>query len=87
MLCVAPTRPEGREAQAFREIPVKVHIRKPERDSWTYLGRAVVAYEPTGPLSSPRVGMCYCVPRALVAQYIPSFSRARHGHAEGHDDI
>jgi hypothetical protein len=40
----------------FREIPVKVHIRRPDRDNWTYLGRAVVAFEPNGPRSSSRVG-------------------------------
>jgi len=32
----------------FREIQVKVHIRKPERDSWVYLGRGVVTQEMTG---------------------------------------
>jgi len=32
----------------FREIQVKVHIRKPERDSWIYLGRGVVTQEMTG---------------------------------------
>ena len=38
----------------FREIQVKVHIRKPERDSWVYLGRGVVTQEMTG--HSSRVG-------------------------------
>ncbi|KAF8168180.1 hypothetical protein B0H34DRAFT_49991 [Crassisporium funariophilum] len=32
----------------FREIQVKVHIRKPERDSWVYLGRGLVTQEMTG---------------------------------------
>nr|GAT44130.1 predicted protein [Mycena chlorophos] len=27
----------------FRDIQVKVHIRKPERDSWTYMGRGIVS--------------------------------------------
>ncbi|KAK7694759.1 hypothetical protein QCA50_001947 [Cerrena zonata] len=31
-----------------REIIVKVHIRRPERDSWAYLGRAVVSQEVVG---------------------------------------
>ncbi|KIY64207.1 hypothetical protein CYLTODRAFT_493291 [Cylindrobasidium torrendii FP15055 ss-10] len=32
----------------FREIQVKVHIRRPERDSWVYLGRAVAMQELVG---------------------------------------
>jgi hypothetical protein len=39
----------------FREIQVKVHIRKPERDTWAYLGRGVVTQEVAG--RSSRVGM------------------------------
>ncbi|KDQ63461.1 hypothetical protein JAAARDRAFT_53668 [Jaapia argillacea MUCL 33604] len=33
---------------ASRDIPVKVHIRRPERDAWSYLGRAIVNHEVTG---------------------------------------
>ena len=40
--------------ESFREIHVKVHIRTPDRDSWRYLGRAVVSQEVTG--QSSRVG-------------------------------
>ncbi|EKM61113.1 uncharacterized protein PHACADRAFT_134317 [Phanerochaete carnosa HHB-10118-sp] len=32
----------------FREIPVKVHVRRPERDNWSYVGRAVVTQESFG---------------------------------------
>jgi len=32
----------------FREIQVKVHIRKPERDTWAYLGRGIVTQEVAG---------------------------------------
>jgi len=32
----------------FREIQVKVHIRRPEKDSWVYLGRGTVSQEVTG---------------------------------------
>jgi len=32
----------------FRDIQVKVHIRRPERDSWVYLGRALVSQEVIG---------------------------------------
>jgi len=41
-----PANPPARDH--FREIQVKVHIRKPERDSWVYLGRGVVTQEITG---------------------------------------
>ncbi|TFK30336.1 hypothetical protein FA15DRAFT_662279 [Coprinopsis marcescibilis] len=32
----------------FREILVKVHIRRPEKDSWMYLGRGIVTQEVNG---------------------------------------
>ncbi|KIJ68523.1 hypothetical protein HYDPIDRAFT_82685 [Hydnomerulius pinastri MD-312] len=32
----------------FRDIQVKVHIRRPEKDSWVYLGRALVSQEVMG---------------------------------------
>lgn len=35
----------------FREIAVKVHIRRPDKDSWVYLGRAMVTYEVHGTAS------------------------------------
>lgn len=38
----------------FRDIIVKLHIRKPERDSWCYLGRAIVTQEVVG--QSSRLG-------------------------------
>lgn len=41
--------------EAFRDIQVKVHVRKPERDAWTYLGRGLVSHEVMG--HSSRVGM------------------------------
>ncbi|KAI0669794.1 hypothetical protein C8Q78DRAFT_145634 [Trametes maxima] len=34
--------------EPIRDIPVKVHIRKPEKDSWAYMGRGVVSQEITG---------------------------------------
>ncbi|KAI0082276.1 hypothetical protein K474DRAFT_1565941, partial [Panus rudis PR-1116 ss-1] len=36
----------------FKDIAVKVHIRRPERDNWAYLGRAIVTRESVGPKSS-----------------------------------
>ncbi|OSD03171.1 hypothetical protein PYCCODRAFT_1434589 [Trametes coccinea BRFM310] len=34
--------------EPIRDIPVKVHVRKPEKDSWAYMGRGVVSQEITG---------------------------------------
>ncbi|KAI6008246.1 hypothetical protein F5J12DRAFT_69531 [Pisolithus orientalis] len=41
-------KPAGSVAQPsreFKDIQVKVHVRRPERDSWVYLGRALVSQE------------------------------------------
>jgi hypothetical protein len=35
----------------FRDVQVKVHMRRPEKDSWVYLGRALVSQEITGQAS------------------------------------
>ncbi|TRM60222.1 hypothetical protein BD626DRAFT_505842 [Schizophyllum amplum] len=35
-------------SQTFREIQVKVHVRRPERDNWVYLGKALVTQELSG---------------------------------------
>lgn len=42
----------------FRDISVKVHIRRPDKDSWAYLGRGLVSQEQS------RVGAC--VARASI---------------------
>jgi hypothetical protein len=34
--------------EPFREISVKVHIRRPDRDAWVYVGRATVSLDTTG---------------------------------------
>ncbi|KAI0361505.1 hypothetical protein OH77DRAFT_1508453 [Trametes cingulata] len=34
--------------EPIRDIPVKVHIRRPEKDSWAYMGRGIVSQEITG---------------------------------------
>ncbi|KAL1951828.1 hypothetical protein VTO73DRAFT_977 [Trametes versicolor] len=34
--------------EPIRDIPVKVHIRRPDKDSWAYMGRGVVSQEVTG---------------------------------------
>ncbi|PFH50810.1 hypothetical protein AMATHDRAFT_75384 [Amanita thiersii Skay4041] len=60
----------------FRDIQVKVHIRKPERDSWVYLGRGLVTQEVTG--HSSRV-----VVRTLSSgKVMASFSEASDLQAE-----
>jgi len=38
----------GQHREPFREITVKVHIRRPDRDSWVYVGRATVSLDTTG---------------------------------------
>lgn len=63
-------------AREFRDVQVKVHIRRPERDSWAYLGRALVSQEMTG--QSSRVGTIPC-PHAhpcIVLTYIPPVVRS-----------
>ncbi|KAI8990533.1 hypothetical protein BD414DRAFT_483951 [Trametes punicea] len=34
--------------EPIRDIPVKVHIRKPDKDSWAYMGRGIVSQEIAG---------------------------------------
>ncbi|KAF4605147.1 hypothetical protein EYR40_003930 [Pleurotus pulmonarius] len=53
-VAVAPMPPTSSPRDTFRDIQVKVHIRRPERDSWVYLGRGVVTQEVSG--HSSRVG-------------------------------
>jgi len=43
--------------ESFREIPVKVHIRRPDKDSWVYVGRATVSLDTTGHTSQVVVRM------------------------------
>ena len=54
--------------EPFRDISVKVHIRRPERDTWAYMGRGIVSQEITG--QSSRVGEHFrrCSP-ARVSEY------------------
>lgn len=51
--CRIAAMPQPRKE--FRDIQVKVHIRRPEKDSWAYLGRALVSQEFMG--QNSRVGM------------------------------
>ena len=52
MRAVIAGTPQTREP--FRDISVKVHIRRPERDTWMYMGRGIVTQEIAG--QSSRVG-------------------------------
>ena len=55
---LASTTP-SRSREGFPEISVKVHIRRPGKDAWVYLGRATVTQEIHG--QSSRVGeWCLC---------------------------
>lgn len=76
---LASTTP-SRSRDGFPEIPVKVHIRRPGKDAWVYLGRATVTQEIHG--QSSRVGEWYLfvIPplRLRVAdQRIPKLSALR----------
>jgi len=42
----SPAPPAARDN--FRDIQVKVHIRRPDRDSWVYMGRGVVSQDISG---------------------------------------
>lgn len=55
----------------FRDVQVKVHIRRPERDSWMYLGRGLASQEVSG--HSSRVGE--------FARLGPASYRARRSRA------
>ena len=66
--------PQGRDP--FRDIPVKVHIRRPERDTWAYMGRGIVSQEISGqssrvgaqtsPFSAPPHASLTCLTRPVV---------------------
>ncbi|ESK97897.1 hypothetical protein Moror_17179 [Moniliophthora roreri MCA 2997] len=51
----------------FRDIQVKVHIRRPERDSWVYMGRGLVSQEVHG--HSSRVVVRTLNTNKLITQF------------------
>ncbi|KIY50520.1 hypothetical protein FISHEDRAFT_9598, partial [Fistulina hepatica ATCC 64428] len=61
----------------LRDIQVKVHVRRPERDNWCYLGKAVVSQEPISGQSSRVV-----VKSLSTGKVITSFSEACDLQAE-----
>ncbi|KAL0578723.1 hypothetical protein V5O48_003279 [Marasmius crinis-equi] len=62
---IQPTPPITREN--FRDIQVKVHIRRPERDSWVYMGRGLVSQEVHG--HSSRVVVRTLNTNKLITQF------------------
>lgn len=52
---------------AFREIPVKVHVRRPDRDAWSYIGRGMVVQEAFG--QGSRIGVFPLVLHHAMPQY------------------
>ncbi|EPQ60554.1 hypothetical protein GLOTRDRAFT_52839 [Gloeophyllum trabeum ATCC 11539] len=42
---------QAAQQPGFRDIPVKVHIRRPDKDTWSYLGRGVASHEVSGQAS------------------------------------
>ena len=73
MRAVVAGVPPAREQ--FKEIAVKVHIRRPERDTWAYMGRGIVTQELTGQSSrvGPHASILYASIRASDMPHI--FSR------------
>lgn len=51
----SPPPPPREIRETFRDVAVKVHIRKPDKDSWVYLGRGIVSSEIVG--RSNRIGV------------------------------
>lgn len=45
--------------EMYCQVPVRVHQRRPGKDSWIYVGRAIVSHEVMG--HSSRVGMSISV--------------------------
>lgn len=83
--------PQSRDA--FRDIPVKVHIRRPERDTWAYMGRGIVSQEISGqssrvgaqtsPFSAPPHASLTCLTRPVVraassSKILTVFGEVRH---------
>lgn len=42
---------QAAQQPGFRDIPVKVHIRRPDKDTWSYLGRGIASHEVSGQAS------------------------------------
>jgi len=64
---IAPESGTVQGPQITREIQVKVHIRRPERDSWVYMGRGIVSQEVIG--QSSRVVVRALATNKLLTQF------------------
>uniref|UniRef100_A0A0W0F5Q4 Putative TFIID and SAGA subunit n=1 Tax=Moniliophthora roreri TaxID=221103 RepID=A0A0W0F5Q4_MONRR len=60
-------QPAQAARENFRDIQVKVHIRRPERDSWVYMGRGLVSQEVHG--HSSRVVVRTLNTNKLITQF------------------
>ncbi|EEB90449.1 hypothetical protein MPER_11344 [Moniliophthora perniciosa FA553] len=60
-------QPSQAARENFRDIQVKVHIRRPERDSWVYMGRGLVSQEVHG--HSSRVVVRTLNTNKLITQF------------------
>lgn len=62
--------PATQARDPFRDISVKVHIRRPDRDSWTYLGRGLISQEQSriGELCGLRLNSLELIPTLLVVR-------------------
>ncbi|KAF8527844.1 hypothetical protein BU17DRAFT_81089 [Hysterangium stoloniferum] len=47
----ATTSTESQVREMYRQLPVRVHVRRPGKDSWMYIGRATVSHEVMGQTS------------------------------------
>jgi hypothetical protein len=51
----------------FKDVPVKVHVRRPDKDNWAYLGRALVSQEIFG--NSTRIVVRAATSRKVVTAF------------------
>ena len=60
--------------ETFRDVAVKVHVRKPDKDSWVYLGRGIVSSEMVGRSNRIRTYplLSGCVSLAELCSRLPS---------------
>lgn len=73
----------------YRELHVRVHVRKPGRDSWLYVGRATVSHEVVkqtsrvGELGLPGEAVPMSFPitvvRTTADKVLVTFGEASHG--------
>jgi len=45
------TSTQSQVREMYRQLPVRVHVRRPGKDNWMYIGRATVSHEVMGQTS------------------------------------